>query len=74
MDIEIINNEVPLFDRWLGFERPLDVLHIVFLGAGWSDRDSADVTRGDLEIDDETQGTVADILVLPPFDLAWSQG
>ena len=73
MDVEIIDNEVPFVDGWLGFDRPLDVVDIVLLSAARTGRDGPNPTGGDLEVDDETEGAVADILIFPPFDLAGSQ-
>jgi hypothetical protein len=73
MDVEIIDHEMPLGHLWGGFDRPADMIDIVFLGSGRASRDEANVAAGDLKIDDETQRAVADVLVFAPFDLTRSQ-
>ena len=73
MDVEIIDHEMPLGHLWGGFDRPTDVVDIVFLCSGRASRDGANVATGDLKIGDETQRTVADVLVFPPFDFTRPQ-
>jgi hypothetical protein len=70
MDVEIIDDKVPFFDGGFRFDGALDVLEIVLLGAGRSSRDQADATGCDLEVDDKTQGAMADVLEFTPFDVA----
>lgn len=72
MGVQITGHKMPLMHLRLGLHAPLDVRRKVFFRARGTTRDPTDMTGRHLEIDDERSRAVADVLKLPPFDLAGS--
>src|SRR3982751_6680323 len=74
MDVEIIHHEVPASSRGIGGDGALDVRQEVGLGAGGTVRGRDDRTRAHVAVEDEGTGARANVLELPPLDLAGSHG
>src|SRR3954469_19507525 len=70
MDVEVVHDEVPLGGRRVARHGVPRVRYEVGFGARRSTRWAEHLTAGDVEVDDERAGAVADVFELPSGDLA----
>lgn len=69
MDVEIVDNEMPLAGGWIIGHRALDMGGEVLFRPRWATGRVQDSSCGDLEVDDETLRAMALILELLMLDL-----
>ena len=72
--VEVVDDEVPARGGRVGRDDALDVGEEVGLGAGRAAGRGDDLAGGHVAAEDEGAGAVADVLELPPLDLARAAG
>lgn len=67
MNVEIVADKMPLSRLWLGCDSALNVLQKILLVAGLAGATGHQLSRGDIEIEYESERTVPNVFKLTPL-------